>query len=501
MGSMALQLKPFTVPDPLETYGRAMSLRALMDERRYRQLREQQAQQKILEDQEERQQAMNLRQLFSTNPNPTMQQIMSVAPGSVGIRAATEIRQAQAAEEQQKTAALTREKTQNELDKFKRQLAVNKAAAILREPDPERRAAAWARHTPELVDLGMVPPDELARGYDDNTFTRLFIETEGQEAYEKLLEARKEAERKEAAEKRAAEEHAAKMGRAPLETRKLTAETERAEQEAAGTIPETEHQRLTREAQAAPSSPDEVIAWMEQPGRTPEDIERGKRMLAGMTRYRQAVRPTLVTATPGLVEAVIQNPNLWDSLTPTARTEIAPEIARRGGGAIFGKPLSEAAIGKISKSKAAIASLRDLRGVLTANEKYIGPISGLQALYPYSEARKAQADIDRVRQRVGKTLEEGVLRKEDEEKYKKILATLTDVPSTAIYKVDQLLEDLTRDMDIFLDEQKSAGRRVGPSAPTTPGAGGVTVKAPNGKTYRFPTQAEADAFKKRAGIQ
>jgi hypothetical protein len=43
-----------------------------------------------------------------------------------------------------------------------------------------------------------------------------------------------------------------------------------------------------------------------------------------------------------------------------------------------------------------------------------------------------------------------------------------------------------------------------PAAPPAQKAGGgniVTVKAPNGKAYTFPTQAAADAFKKAAGIQ
>jgi hypothetical protein len=45
----------------------------------------------------------------------------------------------------------------------------------------------------------------------------------------------------------------------------------------------------------------------------------------------------------------------------------------------------------------------------------------MQTVNPWSGSRKVQAEIDRVRQLVGKALEGGVLRKEDEEKYKKIL--------------------------------------------------------------------------------
>lgn len=165
------------------------------------------------------------------------------------------------------------------------------------------------------------------------------------------------------------------------------------------------------------------------------------------------------------IQQILDNPTIYDSLTPSVKSAYAKDLAARGF--TFGKPLSESAIGKMSESRAAIQSMRDLRDVLKANERYIGPVAGFAAMNPYSEARKAQADIDRVRQRVGKALEGGVLRKEDEEKYKKILATLNDDPSTAIYKVDQLIQTMEKDLAAFEDEQKRAGRRVVSPAPRT----------------------------------
>jgi hypothetical protein len=207
-----------------------------------------------------------------------------------------------------------------------------------------------------------------------------------------------------------------------------------------------------------------------------------------------------------LVDAVIANPALWDDLTPTVKGDIAADLNAKGFSG-FGRRLTDAAIKQISETKSAIDSLRDLRVTLQENEQYIGPVAGLAALNPYSEAREAQAKIDLVRQRVGKALEGGVLRKEDEEKYRRILATLRDVPSTAIFKVDNLIATLERDLDNYIEEQRSAGRRVAqpprPGAPTDTNAplGSVTVTAPDGTTYIFPNQMQADAFKKRAGIR
>lgn len=161
-----------------------------------------------------------------------------------------------------------------------------------------------------------------------------------------------------------------------------------------------------------------------------------------------------------LVKAVVANPDLYDRLSARDIADIAPDLAKAGFKG-FGKSMNESAVVKIAESRSALSALRDLRATLVQNEQYMGPIAGLAALNPYSDARKAQADIDRVKQRVGKALEGGVLRKEDEEKYKKILAKLRDEPSTAIYKVDQMLEDIQRDMDVFIEEQRAAGRRVG----------------------------------------
>ena len=96
---------------------------------------------------------------------------------------------------------------------------------------------------------------------------------------------------------------------------------------------------------------------------TPEQITQARK------DYQQADdRPITVTTGGGdspdreaLISAVIESPGLWDQITPTERGKIAGELQRRGFTG-FGKPLSDAAIGKISDSKSAIASLTDLRG-------------------------------------------------------------------------------------------------------------------------------------------
>lgn len=200
------------------------------------------------------------------------------------------------------------------------------------------------------------------------------------------------------------------------------------------------------------------------------DPQTGAVITGKVTEYQ---RPSASERAGGdnsaLVQAVLENPELYDRLTAAQIAKIAPALNAAGFKG-FGKSLSESAIAQIAQTKSAITSLQDLRETLKENEQYIGPIAGLQALYPYSDARKAQAKIDLVKQRVGKALEGGVLRKEDEEKYKKILATLRDEPTTAIYKVDSIIQTLERDLETFIDTQRSAGRRA--PAPDPPRNGG-----------------------------
>ena len=176
-----------------------------------------------------------------------------------------------------------------------------------------------------------------------------------------------------------------------------------------------------------------------------------------------AGKPGGISAT---TQAIINNPSLFDDLTPTEKGKVVTQLqANSYDTSNLGvKGLSDTAIKEIAQTQKALSDLGDLRAIISGNEDKIGPITGLARFNPYSEARKIQADVDRVRQTVGKALEGGVLRKEDEEKYKKILATLADTPSTAIYKIDALISTITRDIENYKSLQQSAGRSLNVSA-------------------------------------
>src|SRR5687768_9038435 len=107
----------------------------------------------------------------------------------------------------------------------------------------------------------------------------------------------------------------------------------------------------------------------------------------------------------------MSNPELFNQLTPTQKGALAPILAARGFSA-FGKPLSDTAISAISQTDTAVTALNDLKAKIEGHADQLGPITGFAALNPWSDVRKLQADVDRVRQTVGKALEGGVLRKE-----------------------------------------------------------------------------------------
>lgn len=74
-----------------------------------------------------------------------------------------------------------------------------------------------------------------------------------------------------------------------------------------------------------------------------------------------------------------------------------------------------------------------------------------------SEAKQRQATIDRVKQVIGKALEGGVLRKEDEYKYVKILPTILDPPEVAAKKIAGLRQAITQRRVTTLEGLSDAG--------------------------------------------
>lgn len=110
-----------------------------------------------------------------------------------------------------------------------------------------------------------------------------------------------------------------------------------------------------------------------------------------------------------------------------------------------------------------------------------------------ADAKSRNAVIARVKQVIGKALEGGVLRKEDEEKYKDILPTIGDVSSVVKTKLEGLDSAIRKRRDTLLDSLEDAGYEVGNYRKRAPHG---TTAAPTGKIRARDPQGvlhEADA--------
>lgn len=190
------------------------------------------------------------------------------------------------------------------------------------------------------------------------------------------------------------------------------------------------------------------------------------------------------------VQTVVRNPAAWFSITPKTREKMLSKLEDAGFTA-FGKQLPSTAIKEIAQSESAVIGLRDLRKEVEANADLLGPAKGLLASLPagdFNERSKIlKAKIDLIRQRVGKALEGGVLRKEDEQKYKYQLATMLDTEGLALGKIDNLIADIERDIRIGEDSWIRNGYNVGRSSVT----GGTPQTSGQAQTGGQPVNAGA----------
>jgi hypothetical protein len=110
-----------------------------------------------------------------------------------------------------------------------------------------------------------------------------------------------------------------------------------------------------------------------------------------------------------------------------------------------GKQLSGPQVNLVTEGQVIQNVTKPLYKILSDNKDVFGPIVGyLGQVNQYNEkAQIIDADLRIASQTIGRYLEGGVLRKEDEEKYRKMLPQLTDTPGVAEAKlksVDSLLK-------------------------------------------------------------
>jgi hypothetical protein len=186
-------------------------------------------------------------------------------------------------------------------------------------------------------------------------------------------------------------------------------------------------------------------------------------------------------------DAIIANPHLWSSVTPTLRAKLIPVLNARGFD--FQTSMNPTGIKAVAEGQAAISGAQQLETDLREDAgASSGPIKGYAGLLPdidlfqqmfgTRDVRKMQGAIDLVKQRVGKLLEGGVLRKEDELKYAKILPTVYDGFEVQMAKMANVRQTLERDLALYMEQQNLAGKRTAPTTAQIPGGTGTRGPVP-----------------------
>lgn len=105
-----------------------------------------------------------------------------------------------------------------------------------------------------------------------------------------------------------------------------------------------------------------------------------------------------------------------------------------------GKTLSATGAKQITDIQSGQNLLDNLDKALTTYQDKLGPVRGRigSANVQDTDAQAFQSQVNLAAQVVGRAIEGGVLRKEDEEKYKKILPQLTDTPAVARRKLENV---------------------------------------------------------------
>lgn len=111
-----------------------------------------------------------------------------------------------------------------------------------------------------------------------------------------------------------------------------------------------------------------------------------------------------------------------------------------------GRILPANAVLALNEGKAVARILPEVEQAIKENESMFGPVGGrLQGMNPYDEkAQTVDARMRTASQAFGRFMEGGVLRKEDEEKYRKMFPQLSDIPGVAKNKLSIVRRQLAQ---------------------------------------------------------
>lgn len=159
------------------------------------------------------------------------------------------------------------------------------------------------------------------------------------------------------------------------------------------------------------------------------------------------------------------------------------DVMRKEEQAQRGKPLDRNTIKMLSEGKAIPNTLSTVEKTIEDNLQLFDPIKGTARSYnPYDkDVRIIDAQLRAAAQQFGRYMEGGVLRKEDEEKYRRMMPQLGDTPAVAKGKLKVVKEMLDRQQKQYVEDYTSQGFDVrGFDVPESSGAPAMQPATPQG---------------------
>jgi hypothetical protein len=123
------------------------------------------------------------------------------------------------------------------------------------------------------------------------------------------------------------------------------------------------------------------------------------------------------------------------------------------------KDLSQTMIKKINEGNAIPSMLSNVNSLIDENQDKFGPLAGrIASNNPYdTRAQGIEAEIRAKSQSFGRFMEGGVLRAEDEKKYRKMFPNLSDTPEVAKKKLEVVQDLLNKKQQSDIEAFKAQG--------------------------------------------
>lgn len=127
-----------------------------------------------------------------------------------------------------------------------------------------------------------------------------------------------------------------------------------------------------------------------------------------------------------------------------------------------GKQMSATEVAKFDEGNQIPSMLQDVKATIANNGDMFGPVAGRMAsMNPYNEKGKtADSQFRTSSQAFGKFMEGGVLRKEDEDKYREMFPKLSDTPEIAANKLANVERLLAQKQGSTIAALKGSGYNV-----------------------------------------